>query len=204
MAAPLERSRRRWPMVLLAVVVVPLLGFPIILRSFVVEAFQIPSGAMIPTLEIGDHIFVNKTVSRPERGDVIVFKYPMDPQISYVKRVIGLPGDTIRIEKNQLVVNGKPLPRRPRSEDTCSPCLWEEHHGRHTYNVQHVGAQRTDFGPVTVPADNYFVMGDNRDNSNDSRVWGTVPGKLIQGRVSIIWFSDPPDAPVRWGRVGHR
>jgi signal peptidase I len=206
MSAPLERPPAARPP--LKLLIIACLGFlivvPLLLRAFVVEAFQTPSGSMMPTLAIGDHIFVNKMVGHPDRGDVIVFKYPGDVSVSYVKRVIGMPGDTVVIEKNQVLVNGKALPRRPHGEEVCSPCLWQEHQGAHTYDVQHVGGRRSDFGPVQVPADSYFVLGDNRDNSNDSRVWGTVPRQLVQGRVTAIWFSVAPEGPIRWNRIGHK
>jgi signal peptidase I len=206
MTAPVERAGpRRWPTALIIVLGAPLLlATPFLLRAFVMEAFQMPSGSMEPTLAIGDHIFVSKSGTLPRRGEVIVFHYPPEPETSYVKRVIGLPGDTIAIEKNQILVNGWPIARRALSDDACSPCLWEESQGGHTYRVQHQGGRRSDFGPVQVPPDNYFVIGDNRDNSNDSRVWGSVPAKLVQGRVMFIWFSRAPDGPVRWGRMGHR
>jgi signal peptidase I len=211
MTVPPERSTgpRRPVKVVLIALGVALLGLPLLMRVFLIEAFQMPSGSMIPTLLVGDHIFVNKTVSRPERGDVIVFKYPLDPKVSYVKRVVGLPGDTVAIVHNELQINGKPVPRRDLGEnDAGEPGrraqAWEEHTGKHTYSILQEPGRSAEFGPVQVAADSYFVMGDNRDNSNDSRVWGTVAGNLIQGRVMVVWFSSPPRGDMRWDRVGHR
>jgi signal peptidase I len=194
------------------------IAIALLLRAFVVEAFQIPSGSMIPTLEVGDHIFVSKfsygigipfsdtkilELDQPKRGDIIVFKYPLDTSIDYIKRVVGLPGETIEVRNNEVFVNSRPMPRElmgiyrySESGETPGPSdrqsdLWSEHLESRT----HLVLQEPDrpppppFGPIVVPEGNVFVMGDNRDNSSDSRVWGTVKHNLIKGRALIVWWS---------------
>jgi signal peptidase I len=191
----------------------------LLLRAFVVEAFQIPSGSMIPTLEIGDHIFVSKFAyglsipftnnkvmqyAEPRRGDVIVFKYPRDTSTDYIKRVVGLPGDTIEVRRENLYINGQLVPRErvPRDCHYSEPgpnglgddhdCeLWIETLGdrRHETIVEPGEGHARDFSRHVVPPGNVFVMGDNRDNSSDSRVWGDVDFNLIKGRALIVWWS---------------
>lgn len=172
------------------------------IRTFVVQAFKIPSGSMIPTLSIGDHILVNKFVygvkipftdqivipmSRPERGDIIVFKFPGDESKDYIKRVVGTPGDVIEVRNKAVYVNG-----------TLAD----------TTHIQHVDPEvhqdrRDNFGPVTVPPDSYFVMGDNRDQSLDSRFWGFVKLNKIRGKAFLVYWSwDGADTWVRWSRIG--
>jgi signal peptidase I len=213
----------------------------LLLRAFVVEAFQIPSGSMIPTLEVGDHIFVSKfayglsipftnakilQVAQPERGDVIVFKYPLDPGTDYIKRVVGLPGDVIEMRQDELYINGNPVARQrvpkpchyvevqrvgpgPGDEHDCE--LWNETLGKkdhETIQEPRPGAGR-DFARTVVPPGHVFVMGDNRDNSSDSRVWGTVDRDLIKGKALIVWWSRGNSdgwslgnwvKSIRWGR----
>jgi signal peptidase I len=172
------------------------------------EGFSIPAGSMAPTLLIGDHVMVAKAlVGAPARGDVIVFQYPLGPETLYIKRVIGLPGETVAIVNNQVLIDGKPLAVRPLDDACTSPgggaCrLSEEKAGNHTYRVMHDQDRApVDFGPRPIPAGHYFVVGDNRDNSNDSRVWGTVGAELIKGRAVTIYLSSGPAGP-RWGRFG--
>jgi signal peptidase I len=196
---------RGWNRTLLiagAVLVVGL-GLRFTVRAAGAESFKISNDSMMPTLLIGDHIMVSKARGNPARGDVVVFKYPLAPDtVDYVKRVIGLPGDTVVVAHNQVLVNGGPLPRR-MLEDVCpsrgKPChLWEEKAGDHVYRVAHVdGRPASDFGPQLVPAGHYFVMGDSRDNSADSRTWGTVAAHLVKGRVMVVAVSSTP------GRLGH-
>jgi len=175
------------------------------IRTFVVQAFKIPSGSMKPTLQIGDHILVNKfiygvklpwvrttiiPVSQPEQGDIIVFKYPQNPDKDFIKRVVGIPGDTVQIKDKRVLVNGRVLDKE-----------YSVHTDSHVIpaRVNH----RDNFGPVTVPEDRYFVMGDNRDNSYDSRFWGFVRESAIKGEAFIIYWSwDSDDFDVRWGRIG--
>jgi signal peptidase I len=209
--------------------------FPVILvvfvvRSFVVEPFKIPSGSMVPTLLVGDFILVNKfdygirlpitntkiTEGRPlERGDVVVFRYPKDESVDYIKRVIGLPGDTVAYQDKQLTINGKPMPETPLPDYLDEERLgyakqFEENlDGRKNAILNNpavppfiVGAEDYPYrdnctynarGVICkVPPGNYFMMGDNRDNSADSRYWGFAPDKNIVGRAFFIWmnFSD--------------
>ncbi len=185
-----------------AIVIALLLA--LFVREFVIQAFKIPSGSMIPTLLVGDHILVNKfiygvkipltgqvifPVKEPARNDIIVFKYPLNPSQDFIKRVIGLPGDTIKIIDKKIYINGKPL---------------EHDHGVFLDNRILNDGPRDNFGPVTVPAHSLFVMGDNRDNSADSRFWRFVDYKNIKGKAFIIYWSwDSGDFSVRWGRIGH-
>ena len=203
----------------------------LLLRAFVVEAFQIPSGSMIPTLEVGDHIFVAKfsyglsipftntkilELSSPRRGDVIVFKFPLDPGTDYIKRVVGLPGDRIDVRQNEVFINGQPVPREhvgsfSYSEGGREPqCeLWNETlDGKPHEEIQELGRMPQPFGPFVVPEGSVFVMGDNRDNSSDSRVWGPVKHDLIKGRALIVWWSRGPidedgpwyTRPIAWAK----
>ncbi|WP_250451949.1 signal peptidase I [Caballeronia sp. ATUFL_M2_KS44] len=206
--------------------------FPVILavfvvRSFIVEPFKIPSGSMVPTLLVGDFILVNKyeyglrmpisntklTNGKPlTRGDVVVFRYPKDESVDYIKRVIGLPGDTVAYENKQLTINGKPVPEAPQPDYFDEERIGyakqfvEDLDGRKNailnnpqvppfvmgaddfpyrdncvYNAQGVTCK--------VPPGHYFMMGDNRDNSADSRYWGFVPDKNIVGRAFFIWMN---------------
>ena len=175
------------------------------IRTFVVQAFKIPSGSMIPTLLIGDHILVNKfiygiknpftgrvliPVEDIHRKDVIVFKYPVNPDQDFIKRVIGIPGDTIQIKNKEVFVNGEPF--------VVDSAIFQ--------NSLILSGQlqpRDNLGPITVPAHSYFVMGDNRDNSHDSRFWGYVPQVNVKGKAFIIYWSwDKEDFSVRWNRFG--
>jgi signal peptidase I len=172
----------------------------LLIRTFVVQAFKIPSGSMEPTLLVGDHILVNKflygvkipfirntiiPISKPQRGDVIVFIYPHDTSKDYIKRVIGLPGDRIEIFDQKININGT---------------LYVDKHG--VYSEARNGASpnivKKRYRPVIVPENHLFVMGDNRDHSSDSRVWGFVPLKSVKGKAFIIYWSWP-----HWKRFLH-
>jgi signal peptidase I len=200
------------------------------IRQFAVEAFKIPSGSMIPTLDIGDHLLVNKFVygpripftdvriftwKEPKRGEIIVFKYPDDESKNFIKRVVGLPGDKIEIKKGILFINDRPVQVIAHSVGTEKeqgdgssyyekPKLFEEQLGSVKHQLQYLRDQSgLDFGPKLVPAESVFVMGDNRDNSQDSRVWGYVKYDKILGRALIIYWSwDGGDRWVRWERIG--
>ena len=167
------------------------------IRTFVVQAFKIPTGSMEENLLIGDHLLVNKfvfgpTASRPERavlpvgtlarGDVVVFKYPVEPDRDFIKRVIGLPGETIEVKEKKVYINGKPF-AEPYVHFLAPPAAQSELHEVTSFDV------RERYGPVTVPANQYFVMGDNRDNSQDSRYWGFLPREYIKGRALVIYWS---------------
>lgn len=199
-----------------------------ILRAFVVEPFRIPSGSMKPTLLVGDFILVNKFIyglrlplfgtkllsfHEPERGDILIFRYPYDPSVPFVKRVVGKPGDKIRYQGKVLYVNGEPLSRTSLGSvldvgDTGQESLmaiYKEQIGE-TFHLTYTNNKASeDFHEISVPEGEYFVMGDNRDNSRDSRSWGFVPQHLIVGKASFIWFSwDPLLKDVRWSRIGDK
>jgi signal peptidase I len=192
-------------------------------RTFVVQAFKIPTGSMENNLLIGDHLLVNKFVHAPtltgierallpidpiRRGDIIVFKYPEQPDRDFIKRVIGLPGETLELRNKKVYINGTPLDEPyvhfifpPDPEDGAA------------------GAQALpdfdvtrSYGPVTVPARQYFMMGDNRDNSQDSRYWGFMPEEYVKGKALFVYFSFGDPSPgvsgllgnVRWNRILHQ
>ena len=206
-------------------------GLALLLRAFVVEAFKIPSGSMLPTLEVGDHLFVNKylyglrvpwtnlkflELREPRRGEVIVFVYPVEKDKDFIKRIVGVGGDTVEVRSRRLFVNGQPVPRRPIP----GPCLyrdvqegtsiWKERRceqffeelGGFRYRTIYDpgGGYRQNFPPTHVPENTVFVMGDNRDNSHDSRFWGTVPTDHIKGKALFIWLSWGGPSTVRWNR----
>jgi len=192
----------------------PILLLVLLFRSFLFEPFKIPSGSMIPTLLIGDFIVVNKfayglrlpvvnrkilSVGEPERGDVVVFRYPVDPRINFIKRTVGLPGDTITYRDKQLFINGEPVStvsrgRYASSEIKCDTpradaLRLEETLGGVTHDIllhENSGSRNQQW---VVPEGHYFVMGDNRDRSNDSREWGFVPESHLMGRAVGIWLN---------------
>lgn len=207
----------------------PVLLFVLLLRAFVVEPFRIPSASMMPTLIPGDFILVNKfkyglrlpvfhtevlDLGAPERGDVVVFRYPEDPSIDYIKRVIGLPGDTIAYRDKTLYINGKRIDQEmlggyERAIFPDARVLREMLPGN-PHKILHYPRQpamdfpRRDGVVVVVPPNSYFVMGDNRDNSNDSRYWGFVPRENLVGNAFFIWMSwDMFDAWPVWDRFGN-
>jgi signal peptidase I len=176
------------------------------IRTFVIQAFKIPSGSMIPTLLIGDHILVSKfiygiknpltgstwiEIKQPQRDDVIVFKYPVNPKQDFIKRVIGVAGDRIKIVDKNLYLNDAllVLPQTQHDDPNILP---------------RSVSPRDNFGPVTVPPDTLFVMGDNRDNSHDSRFWKFVKLKNVKGKALILYWSwDKENFSVRWRRIFH-
>jgi len=186
----------------------PVLLIVFLLRGFLVEPFRIPSGSMIPSLYIGDFILVNKfsygvrmpvfnkvlfEIDKPERGDVAVFKYPRDPSVDYIKRVIGIPGDHIAYYNKILYVNGKEIHRK-RIGDYSGPGEVNpaKEYSENLMGVEHnllliPGRPGLD-AEYIVPDGHYFMMGDNRDNSNDSRYWGVVPEKYLVGKAFMIWM----------------
>lgn len=199
------------------------------IRQFVVEAFKIPSGSMIPTLTIGDHLLVNKFIygpripftdtrffagKEPKRGDIIVFKYPENEDKNFIKRVVGVPGDKIQIKNGVLMINDQPVPvsdvpnaERDKTDGGffgVQPRVLEEQLGTVKHRIQYLQDQRDkNFGPITVPAESVFVMGDNRDNSQDSRIWGFVKYNKILGKALIIYWSwDGNERWLRWERIG--
>jgi len=200
----------------------PVLAIVLVLRSFLVEPFQIPSGSMKPTLEVGDFILVNKfaygirlpvldskviEVGDPQRGDVMVFRYPSDPNVNYIKRVVGLPGDKVRYTTDKhLFVNDQPVAEQLIGEEPGtlgSAVLYKEQLGEAEHLIRkEMSRYRAEPGREwTVPGGHYFMMGDNRDNSNDSRYWndpkipkgvlGMVPDRNIVGKAFAVWLSWP-------------
>ena len=180
------------------------------IRTFVVQAFKIPSGSMKETLQIGDHILVNKfiygvklpflgttliPIKKPQRDDIIVFKYPENPKLDFIKRVVGVEGDVIEMRDKRLFVNHEPYERS-----------WAVY--KDSYIIPGGFNKRDNFGPITVPKDSLFVLGDNRDNSKDSRFWGFVNLKAVKGKAFMIywsWNKENADSIlhyVRWGRIG--
>jgi signal peptidase I len=176
----------------LIVIVVAGEGIKSIIRSKLVQAYNIPSDAMAPALVSGDHIMTDKTAYRsrsPERFDVVVFEYPEDPQKTFVKRVLGLPGETIEVRNKKVWINGSPL-QEPYVHSAARTDGLEKSPG-------------DSFGPVHIPERNYFLLGDNRALSYDSRFWGPVVRDKIWGRVCVIYFSWASDVfSVRWDRIG--
>ena len=175
-------------------------------RTFDFQAFKIPSGSMEPNLLIGDHLLVNKMVFGPTgsslermvmpvrsvvRGDVLVFKYPEEPSRDFIKRVVGLPGETLELKGTQVHINGQPLSEPyalyQRLPDMLLP-----------------GDVRRAYGPVTIPEGHYFMMGDNRDDSQDSRYWGFLPAGYIKGRALFVYWSFGGADGTRWNRFLHQ
>lgn len=206
----------------------PVLLIVLLFRSFLFEPFKIPSGSMIPTLLVGDFIVVNKftygirlpvlnkkiiPINEPERGDVVVFRYPPDPSVNYIKRLVGLPGDTVTYRDKQLYVNGEKVEKTPvrrwASNDVkCTTpeidaMLYDEALGdvEHNVLVHEMSGGRS--GQWEVPAGHYFMMGDNRDRSSDSRFWGFVPEANLVGRAIGIWLNfDFEKGCADWSRIG--
>jgi signal peptidase I len=175
------------------------------IRTFIVQAFKIPSGSMIPTLQIGDHILVNKlaygvripfleeymlTFAKPQRGDVVVFIFPEDRSKDFIKRVVGVAGDSVEVRGKKIYINGKQVD--------------DPHAHFEGDDPQTAGfPSRDDYGPRTVPENHIFVMGDNRDRSYDSRFWGYVDLNEVRGKAFLIYWSwDGGDRWVRWERLG--
>jgi signal peptidase I len=215
-----EEEQRTEPLVVeYARFLFPVFLVVLVVRGFIVEPFKIPSGSMLPTLDVGDFILVNKfayglrspigyykliDLGKPKRGDVIVFRYPEDPSIDYIKRVIGVPGDKIVYRNKQLWINDQKIELKdlhPYEQDKRFEEL-EEFLG----NVDHHILLSKDYNYLAqpqeyrVPAGHYFAMGDNRDNSKDSRYWGFVPDANLKGRAFFIWWSW--NDGVKWSRIG--
>ncbi|QKT02400.1 signal peptidase I [Ectothiorhodospiraceae bacterium 2226] len=205
----------------------PVIVIVLLLRSFLAEPFRIPSGSMMPTLLVGDFILVNKFsygirlpvlntkvigVGEPQRGDVIVFRYPEDPRVDYIKRVVAVPGDHVAYQDKVLYVNGEEVGQQPLSTYIGSGAgavmtgasLREERLREPPHQILvRSGAASLD-QEWQIPAGEYFVMGDNRDNSKDSRYWGTVPEDHLVGKAFLIWMNwDPANGGIAWGRIGN-
>lgn len=205
----------------------PIFLIVLLLRSFLVEPFRIPSGSMMPTLLIGDFILVNKfdygirlpvintkiiDIDKPRRGDVIVFRYPEDPSTPFIKRVVGVPGDHISYANKTVYINGKPMEQKElgiyRGVGAGIEMTGASVRDEQLDEVQHdilVVAQRPslEIEEFVVPDGHYFVLGDNRDNSKDSRYWGTVPDANLIGKAFLIWMNwDSKNGGVDWSRIG--
>ncbi|MFH1674008.1 MAG: signal peptidase I [Pseudomonadota bacterium] len=198
--APKKNIFREYAEAILIAVVLALF-----IRAFIVQAFKIPSGSMKPTLQIGDHILVSKFIygikipftektlisgKEPKRGDIIVFEFPEDPKKDFIKRVIGVPGDVIEIRDKKIWINNKPF---------------NDNYGSYSDSRLFPASvrPRDNLGPVTVPPHSLFVMGDNRDQSYDSRFWGFVDFSKVKGKAFIIYWSwDKENFGVRWDRLG--
>ena len=204
-AAPRRKSLVREYVEAIAIAIL----LALVIRTFVVQAFTIPSGSMMDTLLVGDYILVNKFLYGPElpftdihlpglraphRGDIIVFKYPQDEKRDFIKRIIGVPGDTVQVRGAQVFVNGQPL-----DESYVKLNPMRSHLGAAPYCGYAYGCE-----PTVVPPGSYFVMGDNRDNSQDSRYWGFVKREKIKGKAFLIYWSWDGDKHwPRWLRLGH-
>jgi signal peptidase I len=216
----------------------PVLLIVFLLRGFIAEPFRIPSGSMLPTLEVGDFILVNKfsyglrlpilhkkivEIDQPERGDIMVFRYPRDNKTNYIKRVIGIPGDTIEYRNKRLYINGQlieiiedgrytpfPIGGRVSDLERFKQIIPSAHAAKGEqalteFSILHDQASYSSRGrAATVPAGHYFMLGDNRDHSQDSRYWGFVPDKNIVGKAFFIWFhyNGNPGGGFKFSRVG--
>lgn len=204
----------------------PIVLIVLMLRSFLVEPFRIPSGSMMPTLLVGDFILVNKftygirlpvinkkmiDMNSPARGDIVVFRFPKDPSVDYIKRVIGVPGDRVAYYDKAIHINDKPMPQTSvgvyqgvgQGEDMTGA----EHKHENLQTVEHDILIKSGMpsveGVYLVPPGHYFVMGDNRDNSNDSRYWGFVPEENLVGKAFLIWMSwDLDHKGIGFDRIG--
>lgn len=206
----------------------PVILIVFVLRSFIVEPFRIPSGSMLPSLHIGDFILVNKfsygirlpvinkkifDINAPQRGEVMVFRFPINPKLNFIKRVIGLPGDKLRYIDKQLYINGQRVTLSADGEYEFQQQRIRGHRARQLLEVIDNSSHNiliddnvptTDNMEVSVPAGHYFVMGDNRDHSNDSRYWRFVPDQNVVGKAFFIWFSWSAFGDwVEWNRIGN-
>ena len=204
----------------------PILLIVLFLRSFLAEPFRIPSGSMLPTLLIGDYILVNKyeygirlpitktkifNLSEPKRGDVIVFRYPGNEDINFIKRVIGIPGDKIKYHNKQLYVNGVEYKKRKQeTHEYLSDFgrqeleIFTENDNQKIYNILNDNMSPINDNEFFVPENKYFVMGDNRDHSSDSRYWGFVPEKNLVGEAFLIWMNfNSKNFSMKYNRIGN-
>lgn len=177
------------------------------IRKFIIQAYKIPSGSMLETLQIGDHILVNKFIfyfNDPERGDIIVFKYPVDKKRDFIKRVIGMPGDSLEIKDKNIFINGELL-NEPYTIFKDKTNAFRR--GHPSYLNDPYIRNRDNFGPLIIPEGKYFMMGDNRDFSQDSRYWGLLDRELIEGKALVIYWSWDKQKidffdKIRWNRIG--
>ena len=206
----------------------PVILAVLLLRSFLVEPFRIPSNSMMPTLLTGDFILVNKfsygirlpvlnskiiSMSEPERGDVVVFRYPKDPSVDYIKRVVGLPGDKVGYYNKIVYINGEPAGQVPAGVyigvgsgiSMSGASERQEQLGDALHDILVMPRTPGLEGEYLVGEDEYFVMGDNRDNSNDSRYWGAVPESNLVGKAFRVWMNwDGANGGIDWDRIGKK
>jgi len=204
----------------------PIILLVLVIRSFIAEPFRIPSASMLPTLHIGDFILVNKfaygirlpvintkvlETGEPKRGDVLVFRFPQNTRVDYIKRVVGLPGDKVGYFNKTIYINGEAIEQQVQQKDVNLLGLVPS---RAELRVEQLGDIKHELlidpdrslveGEMVVPSGQYFVMGDNRDNSNDSRFWGTVPEQNLVGKAFFIWMSwNWNDGGIVWNRLGN-
>ncbi|MGR9051159.1 MAG: signal peptidase I [Gammaproteobacteria bacterium] len=204
----------------------PIFLIVLLIRSFLAEPFRIPSGSMMPTLLIGDFILVNKftygirlpvlnkkiiELNEPERGDIVVFRFPKDPSVDYIKRVVGVPGDRVRYQGKKIYINGNPAEQvsigrydgagKGEKESGDEHLIENLNRVEHSILINHRAVTVNDV--FTVPKGQYFVMGDNRDNSNDSRYWGFVPEQNLVGKAFFIWMNlDWKNKSIGLDRIG--
>ena len=197
----------------------PVLLIVLVIRSFVFEPFRIPSGSMMPTLLQGDFIFVKKysyglrlpvtetkilETGAPERGDVVVFRLPQDPSINYIKRVVGLPGDTLVYRDHHLTINGEPVQLERSPDSGPGKSVYVEHLGERSHDILITNAFSVKDDTYVVPDGHYFVMGDNRDNSKDSRFIDSIPESHLVGEAVRVWMHMDGLSWPRWDRIGTR
>ncbi len=204
----------------------PIVLIVFLLRSFLAEPFRIPSESMMPTLLIGDFLLVNKftygiripivnkkiiEINKPQRGDIVVFRYPKDPTVDYIKRLIGLPGDKVSYYNKKLFINDKPIEQMPsgvyqgigQGQNMTGSLLQDEDLTGVKHQILVSNEVPSAEGTYVIPEGNYFMMGDNRDNSNDSRYWGTVPEENLVGKAFFIWMSwDWDHHGIGFDRIG--
>lgn len=209
----IEHSRAFFPVFLIV----------LILRSFIIEPFRIPSGSLEPTLDVGDFVAVNKfiyglhlpvietnvlPIKSPKTGEIVVFRWPPNPKFDYIKRVVGVPGDVIQYQNKKLIINGKPV-KQTFIENTIDESSGQavERYQEDLNGVVHdiyinPRERAVDF-EVTVPEGHYFMLGDNRDDSADSRYWGFLPEENLRGRAILVWMSwDTNKKNIRWHNIG--
>lgn len=223
-----KQSQRKMPMIIdYARAFFPVLLLVFLLRSFLYEPFRIPTGSLKPTLDVGDFILVNKfhygirlpvvhtkifSINEPKRGDIMVFRWPPNPSFDFIKRVIGIPGDRISYINKELYVNGEKVPQsfvKNTTDKDESGTLWDvQLKAEDFFGIKHDIYQNPtkiseDFHDIVVPKGMYFAMGDNRDDSADSRFWGFIPEENIVGKATLVWMSWNSDKfNVRWNRIG--
>ena len=212
----------------------PVFFIVLIIRSFLFEPFKIPSGSMLPTLRVGDFIFVNKfaydvkwpifwkhkifKMGNPKRGDIVVFRWPVNPNVNFIKRLVGMPGDHISYINKRLSINGKVMPKKlvgsvydsylnkeyGFNEQKVNEYITQNGDITHKiYNFPWAPNMPADFKDFVVPSGHYFFMGDDRDGSEDSRYWGVVPEDHLVGKAVMIWMSVGDNYMPRWSRIGH-